>query len=69
MRRNFSSLKDIALGLKEDGTILRWDRIAEIIFGYSAMEAIGRNISFLFFEKDSEKDKKQPEKILQCNQV
>jgi PAS domain S-box-containing protein len=62
---NFSSLKDIALGLKEDGTILRWDRIAEIIFGYSAIEAIGRNISFLFFEKSKE----QLEKILQCNMM
>ena len=64
---NSSSLNDIIIGLTKDGSILRWDKVAEIIFGYSAMEAIGRNISFLFFEKDSEKDKKQLEKILQCN--
>src|SRR5690242_17115443 len=62
---NSSRFNDIAIGLKKDGTILRWDRIAEIIFGYSAIEVIGRNISFLFFEKSKE----QLEKILQRNMV
>jgi PAS domain S-box-containing protein len=41
------STEDAIISKSEDGTILTWNRGAERMYGYSAREAVGRNISII----------------------
>jgi len=43
-----NSSTDAIIGKDASGTIFRWGRGAEKLSGYSAQEAVGKNISFLF---------------------
>src|ERR1039458_7875779 len=38
---------DAIIGTELDGNVTNWNRGAERVYGYSAVEALGRNISFL----------------------
>jgi diguanylate cyclase (GGDEF)-like protein/PAS domain S-box-containing protein len=51
------STDDAVISKKLDGTVLSWNPAAERIFGYSAVEMIGRSIKRLFPpERDAEED-------------
>jgi PAS domain S-box-containing protein len=41
-----------AIVADRDGVILEWNRAAEVIFGYSAAEAIGRSIEIVVPEEE-----------------
>ena len=43
-----SSNCDVMISFRLDGVIFHWNAVAENIFGYPAIEAIGRNISIVF---------------------
>lgn len=45
-------LHDALIITKEDGTILSFNRAAEIIFGWSAQQIIGQSVSTLFVSED-----------------
>ncbi|MEO6187577.1 MAG: PAS domain S-box protein [Ginsengibacter sp.] len=53
----FQNIHEGMIGITSKGVITEWDEAAEIIFGYSAPEAIGENISFIFCESVLQKDK------------
>ncbi len=55
---------DITISITTDGTIFKWNDLAEKIFGYSAIEAKGQNISLLFSKKDFEKETKFLHKVI-----
>ncbi|MBT6346991.1 MAG: PAS domain S-box protein, partial [Nitrospina sp.] len=51
------STDDAVIGKNLEGEILSWNKGAEIMYGYSAEEAIGKNISFIIPpDKISERD-------------
>ncbi|HEY5391017.1 MAG TPA: PAS domain-containing protein, partial [Hanamia sp.] len=39
---------DAMISFRSDGIIFQWNDVAENIFGYPAIDAIGRNISLVF---------------------
>lgn len=41
------SSRDAIIGMSADGTILTWNHGAELIYGYSAAEAVGRSLSLV----------------------
>ena len=41
------STDDAVIGMDRDGTVTSWNNGAERLFGYSAQEAIGKNVLFL----------------------
>jgi len=43
-----------------DGTILSWNRAAEIIYGYTASEAIGQPMSLVVRPRDTRRCKTSP---------
>ncbi len=66
-RNNAPFPNDMTIGLKSDGTIFAWNNIAENIFGYPAIEAVGQNISLLFSNKNLKKETEFLEKIKDGN--
>ncbi|MDE3183627.1 MAG: PAS domain S-box protein [Bacteroidota bacterium] len=46
---------DVTLSLRMDGTIFKWNNLAEKIFGYTAIEAKGKKILFYFLKKISKR--------------
>lgn len=64
---NSSYSNNIAIAIKPNGLIFIWNRTAENIFGYPAIEAVGENISILFSEKNFDKEKKMLQNILEGN--
>ena len=62
-RENDPYSNDVTIGLKSDGTIFAWNKTAENIFGYPAIEAVGQNISFLFSKKNFQKECEFLEKV------
>jgi diguanylate cyclase (GGDEF)-like protein/PAS domain S-box-containing protein len=45
-------IQESVLTMDQTGYITSWNRGAELLFGYSALEAIGRNILFLYADED-----------------
>ena len=62
-KENNSYSNDVTIGLKSDGTIFVWNNVAENIFGYPAIEAVGQNISFLFSKQNFKKESEFLEKV------
>ena len=58
---------DVTLSLRMDGTIFKWNNLAEKIFGYTAIEAKGKKNSILFSKKDFEKETKFLYNVIQGN--
>ncbi|HSN09170.1 MAG TPA: PAS domain S-box protein, partial [Hanamia sp.] len=65
--KNIPFSGDATLSLRIDGTIFKWNNLAEKIFGYTAIEAKGKKISILFSKKDFEKETKFLYNIIQGN--
>jgi len=61
-KENVPFSDDVTIGLKTDGTIFRWNKLAEEIFEYPAIEAVGENVSLLFSKKNFQKETEALEK-------
>ncbi len=46
-RHTVEATTDAFLGVRSDGTVTSWNRSAEVIFGWTAGEAIGRHFAFV----------------------
>ncbi|MEO8822489.1 MAG: PAS domain S-box protein [Ginsengibacter sp.] len=62
---NSSYPSEISIGLKTDRSIFIWNKAAENIFGYLAIEAVGQDISIIFSENNFPREKKMLENILE----
>ncbi len=51
-------LNDVTISLKTDGSIFEWNRSAENIFGYRAIEIVGEHVSILFSKNNFHKEKR-----------
>jgi PAS domain S-box-containing protein len=55
-RRFWEEAPDAAIAVGADGCILSWNRAAEVIFGYSRAEAVGRTVGELLLPEPSPGD-------------
>jgi PAS domain S-box-containing protein len=63
------STPDAIHSLAPDGTIVSWNRGSEKLFGYSSMEAIGKNFAFLIPAKNHEDARRCTEILLNGGSV
>jgi len=54
-------IHESVLTLDQMGYITSWNQGAERLFGYTALEAVGRNILFLYADEDKDEDKRVPD--------
>ena len=52
LARLLDNIRDSVISTDLEGTILSWNRAAEHIYGWTAKEAIGKNMSLLYKEQD-----------------
>lgn len=52
-RAVFNSTRDAIISLTDNGTIIKWNRGAEQIFGYSEIEILGKSIDMMLANGDS----------------
>jgi PAS domain S-box-containing protein len=60
---------DAIIGCDLDGIIVTWNKGAEMMFGYSSQESIGRPWDFLFAEKDKKKMQNLFQWVKKCESV
>jgi PAS domain S-box-containing protein len=64
-----STCGDAIIGMTLDGVITCWNRAAELIYGYTADEAIGRPIEFMVLDDSKDEVRDIREKILRGERV
>src|SRR4051794_10991117 len=63
------SCDDAIIGMTLDGTVTSWNKAAEQIFGYSAQETIGRDISILIPPDLEDEEPRMLERVSQGERV
>jgi two-component system sensor histidine kinase/response regulator len=66
---NAKSSEDALVAYTPTGIILSWNRAAEVIFGYSAREAIGTHVSMVVAPERRSRLERLTERVLQGNTV